>query len=133
MFIINIGIHRSRDQLLADVSAGGPCDAPVTWREARAALRAAGFYIVRYKAPVPAPVGSLEPCHLVELDARDIPVGEVYTRLHGVARALHQDCIAVRAYSVRHTDKPRLLGEALVGPSRERWLPFNADYFVEFE
>lgn len=126
-YTINIGDQRSKAMLAADQDALPSYPVTVHWREARTALRAVGFGIkaVRYHVPDFVSEGT----HVVELDASLIPSGEVFTRLYGVANALHQDCIAVR---VRDWSKGNpVLHEALIGPRRDAWLPFNPAFFQE--
>lgn len=115
-YVINIGSQRSEEQWRKDPGseAAGLYDA-VIWREARAALRA---------------VGRPESTYVVDLDTTPIQPGEVYAKLHAVAVALHQDCIAVRVRTLGY-GKPAVIGEALVGPGRAKWEPFNPDLFED--
>lgn len=127
-YTINIGDRRSQVLIDADKEAGAPLAlrGDVLWREARVALRAVGFLIKTYQHK--ASVAS-EGTHVVELDASQIPAGEVFSRLYGVAKALHQDCIAVRVRD--WTRGNPVLHETLVGPRRDAWWPFNPEFFVE--
>lgn len=135
-FIINIGSERSATQVKADPYQDDvKFWSSVHWREARAALRAVGFLIIKHEAilPVHDPEFRVQPdtetTYVVELDVSRIPPGEVYLRLHAVASALHQDCIAVRVFV---GDKiRRVLDEQLIGPAADAWKPFNPAYFKE--
>lgn len=127
-YVINIGSQRSEEQWRKDPGseAAGLYD-PVIWREARAALRAVGF---RINYVTVRNVDRPESTYVVDLDTTPIQPGEVYAKLHAVAVALHQDCIAVRVRTPGY-GKPAVIGEALVGPGRAKWEPFNPDLFED--
>lgn len=125
-FTINIGSKRSPKQAVRDPDEWVSSILPVAWREARAALRAVGFKIHGINI-VP---GVDEATYVVGLDASDVPAGEVYMRLHAVSIALHQDCIAVRAYDDHYTPAVKV-HECLIGPDAAAWAPFNPEYFKE--
>lgn len=127
-FIINIGTERSQALLLEDFLDDGIKSSLVLWREARAALRAVGFKINRCHF-VP-PNDDEEGTHVAELDVSRIPPGEVYIRLHSVAAALHQDCIAVVPVDDYFNPGYRLPGH-LIGPRADKWGEFNPEYFKD--
>lgn len=133
-FIINIGTARSEAQVSADQDQAQVITGIVSWREARAALRAVGFRIQAYRFVPPDYMDpSKEGTHIVTLDATPIQAGMVYASIYGVARALHQDCIAVRVEvpSRWPNGGVRVLDSKLIGPAADKWEPFNPAYFLE--
>ena len=104
-FILNIGLNTA--------------DGAIAVEEAREALRAYGFSILR-EALLES---DTEPTLVAELTTgfATTTTTTVLQLLYQVSEDLDQDCIAVYR---------GLTGGALVGPRADAWGPFNPEYFL---
>lgn len=104
-FILNIGLDvQATRTLAADV--------------ALQVVRASDFITTKWMTVV----SDTEPTLVVEVDYLGTHALLCWQALHQIAVDLHQDCIAVH--------RPLTGGGALVGPGREKWGPFNPEFFI---
>lgn len=121
-YLLNIGRQRN------------DCDALLTWPEVVAAINETGLHIM----DMCERESDTEPTYVVVVADRLNVLPYCRARLGGIARALHQDCIAAVLIMSRHPaqfgDFPGIglpYGE-LFGPARDKWAPFNPEFFLMF-
>lgn len=121
-YLLNIGRKRN------------DCDALLTWPQVVAEINGMGLHII----DMCERDSETEPTYVVVVkdDLNVLPYCR--GRLTGLAVRLHQDCIAAVLLVSRHPaqfgDFPGVglpYGE-LFGPARDKWAPFNPEFFLMF-
>ena len=104
------------------------------WDMVHHALTKRGLFVERVEEQTSA----TEQTYIVRCHDQINSIPYVKARLSGLAFDLKQDCIAAVLLSARHPTEPGdfpgvgIHNGELFGPLREKWAPFNPQFFLTF-